>query len=84
MLLTLYAPSSPTAFYDSLEKSLNMSAAKNIVLLGDFNAKHQEWFNGDITNSQGIALNDLSDRFDMSQIWPDQHTWTEMEYQRAF
>ena len=41
---------------------------KNIVLLGDFNTKHQEWFDGNVTNSQGIALNDFSNWFDMSQI----------------
>ena len=36
--------------------------------MGDFNAKNREWYDGDITNSHGIALKDLSDRFNLTQL----------------
>ena len=40
----------------------------DLLLLGDFNAKNSEWFNGDCTNPNGIALKDLTDHFDLTQL----------------
>ena len=39
-----------------------------LLLLGDFNAKNSEWFNADCTNPNGIALKDLTDHFDLTQL----------------
>ena len=39
-----------------------------VVLCGDFNAKHSEWFVGDSTNYHGRIFKDLMDRHDMRQL----------------
>ena len=56
------------AFFGKLEDVLDDVADRDILLLGDFNAKLHEWFSGDATNSHGNALKDLMDRFDMCQL----------------
>ena len=38
------------------------------MLLGDFNAKHRDWFIGDTTNYHGFSLKDLTEHFNMSKI----------------
>ena len=50
------------AFFGKLEAVLDDVADRDILLLGDFNAKLHEWFSGDATNSNGNALKDLMDR----------------------
>ena len=56
------------AFFGKLEAVLDDVAEREILLLGDFNAKLHEWFSGDATTSNGNALKDLMDRFDMCQL----------------
>ena len=57
-------PSSTNIFYQYLESVLDKAAETDIVLLGDFNAKHKDWYSEDVTNSHGSAL----DSFNMSQL----------------
>ena len=61
-------PQCAHSFYDHLETTLEKVADQDILLMGDFNAKNREWYDGDITNSHGIALKDLSDRFNLTQL----------------
>ena len=61
-------PSSTNIFYQYLESVLDKAAETDIVLLGDFNAKHKNWYSEDVTNSHGSALKDLMDSFNMSQL----------------
>ena len=60
-------PSSTTNFYNTLELTLDKIAERNVILVGDFNAEHRDWFSGDATNSHGATLKDLMSRFDMVQ-----------------
>ena len=60
-------PSSTMNFYNTLELTLDKIAERNVILVGDFNAKHRDWFSGDATNSHGATLKDLMSRFDMVQ-----------------
>ena len=52
-------------FYEKLETTLDNVVTKNILLLGDFNAKHQEWCSRDVTTHHGNALKDLM------ELWID-------------
>ena len=61
-------PNSTAAFFSKLEQVLEKVAKKDILLVGDFNAKHKDWFIGDNTNCNGQTLKDLMDRFDMTQL----------------
>ena len=55
-------------FFEKLEANLNKVIDHDLLLLGDFNAKNSEWFNADCTNPNGIALKDLTDHFDLTQL----------------
>ena len=61
-------PASTSAFYNLLESSLESASPSKIVLLGDFNAKHSDWFDGDLTNRHGTTLKDLMDSLDLQQL----------------
>ena len=63
-------PDSPKSFYEELEVALEQVHGFHlpIILLGDFNAKHSEWFAGDSTNHHGRTLKNLMDRYDMHQL----------------
>ena len=61
-------PNSTAAFFSKLEQVLEKVAEKDILLVGDFNAKHKDWFIRDNTNCNGQTLKDLMDRFDMTQL----------------
>ena len=39
-----------------------------MILVGDFNAKHTEWFVEDITNRPGAAPKDLMDSYNLDQL----------------
>ena len=56
------------AFCEQLKDVLDRVAEKDVLPLGDFNAKHQEWLSRDATNVHGSTLKDLMDRFDQSQL----------------
>ena len=62
------APNSPMHFYEKLETTLDNVVTKNILLLGDFNAKHQEWYSQDLTTHHGSALKDLMDSYGLTQV----------------
>ena len=55
-------------FYEKLETTLDNVVTKNILLLGDFNAKHQEWCSRDVTTHHGNALKDLMDSYGLTQL----------------
>ena len=61
-------PNSPMHFYEKLETILDNVVTKNILLLGDFNAKHQEWCSRDLTTHHGNALKDLMDSYGLTQL----------------
>ena len=61
-------PNSTAPFFSKLEQVLEKVAEKDILLVGDFNDKHKDWFIGDNTNCNGQTLKDLMDRFDMTQL----------------
>ena len=61
-------PNSTNEFFEHLESVLDKITDMDMVLLGDFNAKHQEWFTEDPTNAHGASLKDLMDRFNLSQL----------------
>ena len=39
-----------------------------ILLVGDFNAKHSTWYENDQTNLNGVALKDLFDSLNLYQL----------------
>ena len=45
-------------FYEKLETTLDNVVTQNILLLGDFNTKHQEWCSRDVTTHHGNTLMD--------------------------
>ena len=61
-------PSSTSDFYNKLESSLENVADKDVILLGDFNAKHKQWCREDPTNRHGIALKELMDSLNFVQL----------------
>ena len=68
LLLAGRPPNASTLFYEHLEAILDKVAEWDILFLGDFNAKHRDWFIGDTTNYHGTTLKDLTERFIMSQL----------------
>ena len=50
-------------FYENLETALDKVVNKIVLLLTDFDAKHQEWYSRDLTNYDGSALQDLLDKY---------------------
>jgi len=69
-ILTCYRPPSSdvTKFLDSLDTIFNELHHENILLTGDFNAKHSEWFTGQQSDHQGIALKQFSDSQHLVQL----------------
>ena len=61
-------PNACTLFYEHLENILDKVAERDILLLGDWSAKHRDWFIGDTTNYHGTTLKGLTERFHMSQL----------------
>ena len=57
-------------FYEKLETTLDNVVTKNILFLGDFNAKHQEWCSQDltVTTHHANALKDLMDSYGLTQL----------------
>ena len=55
-------------FINTSSPSLTKQLRLDIVLLGDFNAKHKDWYSEDVTNCHGSAQKDLMDSFNMSQL----------------
>ena len=59
------------AFIDNLEMNLVTPAQRNpflTVVIGDFNAKSKNWRSKDITNFEGIAIENATSQFGPSQI----------------
>ena len=61
-------PSLTIGFYERLECSVEKASCQDVILIGDFNAKHTEWFAEDITNRPGAALKDLMDSYNLDQL----------------
>ncbi len=61
-------PSSDRSFYDLLEKIIEKVINKNVLLLGDFNAKNNDWYSGDCTNANGVLLKDVVDNYCFTQL----------------
>ena len=55
-------------FFEKLETNLENVTDKDLLLVGDFNTRNQDWFHGDITNCYGLHLKELMDRLDMFQL----------------
>ena len=43
-------PSSTIVLFERLECSVEKASRRDVILVGNFNAKHTEWFAEDITN----------------------------------
>ena len=61
-------PNLPMHFYEKLETTLDNVVTKNILLLGEFNAKRQEWCSRDLATRHGNALKDLMDSYGLTQL----------------
>ena len=61
-------PSSHRYFYTLLDENLDAVAGRDILLLGDFNAKNSNWCETDRTSTAGILLKDLLDSFNLTQL----------------
>ena len=58
-------------FKDKLEltvENINQCSPYLSLLLGDFNVRNSDWWEGDTTNVQGIEINDLTGRHGLHQI----------------
>lgn len=55
-------------FLDALEHAITPYVSSNLCLVGDFNAKHSAWFNGQHTDSHGTALKQFSDGLNLQQL----------------
>ena len=71
--ITLYRSPSQNQddFIDNLEMNLETLAQRNsflMVVLGDFNAKSKHWCSQDSTNFEGIAIENVTSQFGLSQI----------------
>ena len=60
-------PSADSRFYD-LEDAIEKSITCNILLLGDFNAKHSAWCDTDRTNTDGNKIKYLLDSCSITQL----------------
>ena len=62
-LITVYRPPHQdiSEFDDALEVVLDNVPATNLMVLGDFNARHSAWFAPQGTAAQGVALKLLTD-----------------------
>ena len=61
-------PNTCDNFYDLLENSLENATKKNVILVGDFNAKHTEELPTDTTDQAGNRIKDISDSFNLTQL----------------
>lgn len=61
-------PGASNDFYTLLEKSLEKVLQKNIILVGDFNAKHADWLETDSSDQAGRTLKDLTDSINLTQL----------------
>ncbi len=61
-------PNTTVSFYDRLETSLDHASRGNVILVGDFNVKHNEWCSEDATNRPGVKLKELMDSVNLTQL----------------
>ena len=61
-------PSSTAVFYTHLESVLHSVVDRDLILVGDFNAKHRQLYNEDLTDNNGMKLKDMMDGFAMDQL----------------
>ena len=48
-------------FLDSLDVVMNFAQQRNVIMVGDFNAKNSEWYAPQKTDSEGSALKAFTD-----------------------
>ena len=48
--------------------SINNSNPFLTIFLGDFNARNTLWWGGDIINSEGLDLNELTSHYNLHQL----------------
>ena len=63
LLLFSSASVSGRKFYETPEAILDKVVGGDFVRLDDFNANNSDWYSGDCTNHNGIALKDLTDHY---------------------
>lgn len=56
------------AFTDSLENVLSSIRSVDLCVVGDFNAKHSDWYSSQPTDKNGAALKCLTDGFNLHQV----------------
>ena len=59
-------------FYDNLEMTLDLASKKNpflFVVLGDFNAKLNQWYDKDSSTSEEISIENITSQFGLHQIF---------------
>lgn len=73
LVLTAYrAPNEDNdVFLDNLEEFLTRLPVANLLLVGDFNAKHSFWLSSQDTNSEGRALKVFADSHNLHQLVTD-------------
>ena len=55
-------------FLDSLDVVMNFAQQRNVIMLGDFNAKNSEWYAAQKTVSEGSALKAFTDCHNLVQL----------------
>ena len=70
VLFTVYRPPnvSMDAFLDDLDGALCRHLAPSTYIVGDFNAKHSDWFKDQVIDTSGEALKCFADSYQMHQI----------------
>ena len=54
-------------FEETINNINNVSPTASIFI-GDFNVRNSDWWTGDVTNSQGEDINDLTSQYDLHQL----------------
>ena len=69
LLGTCYRPPQfDQTFFELLNQNIDKVVMHDLLLMGDFNAKHSCWNDKDMTNRPGALLKDLLDSFNLDQL----------------
>ena len=69
-VITFYRPpgGNMDTFLDSLDVIMNFAQQRNVIMVGDFNAKNYEWYAPQKTDSEGSALKAFTDCHNLVQL----------------
>jgi len=69
-VITCYRPPGGNMenFLDSLDIVMNSAQQRNVIMVGDFNAKNSEWYAPQKTDSEGSALKAFADCHNLVQL----------------